>query len=86
MQIVDLGTITSTRLGQELEVKREPRYELSSIFAPGVQGYMGIGNSPFVVGVGVDIAPPLREASDGATSSALRGRLSLSIDLPVYMF
>lgn len=86
MQIVDLGTVTSTRLGQELEVKREPRYELSSIFAPGVQGYLGIGNSPFVVGVGVDIAPTLREASDGATSSALRGRLSLSIDLPVYMF
>ncbi|MBL4634956.1 MAG: hypothetical protein JKY56_13875 [Kofleriaceae bacterium] len=86
LQIVDLGTVTSTRLGEEDEVAREPRYELSTIFAPGVQGYLGIGNSPFVIGLGVDIVPTLRATSDGSTSAALRGRLSLAIDLPLYMF
>ncbi len=86
LQVVDLGTVTSTRLGEDDEVAREPRYQLSTIFAPGVQGYLGIGNSPFVVGLGVDIVPTLRATSDGSTSAALRGRISLAIDLPLYMF
>ena len=96
---LDLGTLLSYRLsgstgGQgenETVVTTAPNVSLRQVFAPGLfVTYLPFSNTPLALGVGVQIAPALRDISKGTVvdrpADALRFGLTLSTDLTLFQF
>lgn len=104
LPLLDLGALASIRLdgnsattsgdqGASMIARRESSVSFASVFAPGLFVGVGIGNTPFVVGAGVQYAPSLREyfqcgntptCSTTEALSTLRFGLTLAVDLPVF--
>jgi hypothetical protein len=91
LQVIDLGSLASARLEQDStgpsSIKTEPKVGVIEVFAPGVNVFLGLGNSPFVLSVGASWVPALRQpVSGGDAVSAYRITTNLSVDIPIFMW
>jgi len=86
LQVVDLGTVTSARLGASADDGERTRLSLASLFAPGGAIYVGVGATPFVLSTSVSYVPTLRELPDESTAAGVRLLFALTIDVPLLLF
>jgi hypothetical protein len=93
LQILDLGAITSIGIKSGTDVK--PDANFSDVVSPGVQISLGLGKSPFVLGVSASWTPSLREKTSIDSTTMMettksfdswRYMLSFSVDVPIFMW
>jgi hypothetical protein len=102
LAVLDLGTLTSTRIAEEtsskngvdVEVDSEPNLSFRQVFAPGAFVTLGVAG-PLVIGGGVQAVPEARKVriADTATqesTSALEGGFRalgfVSVDVTFWVF
>ena len=100
LQLIDLGGLANARLAQRertvegttVQPQVAPKLGFVQVVSPGVSAYWGIGHTPFVLSLGVSMAPALRsatfrtgEAQEEKDYNVLRTSLSLSVDIPLYI-
>ncbi len=87
--ILDLGAVTSYRLGEEGSQADLPKLSFSNLITPGAYLFWNISKSPFTVGLGGQLGPQLRKITIDGTkieSSAYRIGATLAIDVPIFNF
>lgn len=99
--VVDLGALAATRLdakdagglGMTGTVREAPDVGFAAVFAPGVFAGIGLGESPFVLGIGAQYLPASRAVfscpdaspcADTRSDPVVRAMAFLAIDLPVF--
>jgi hypothetical protein len=92
--VLDLGQVTWSRLEEktpsqmEAGVQRLPDPSLAQVLSPGAYLVLGLGRSPFTIGVGASIAPDLRiyTATDQTDRALTVWRLGffLAVDVTVF--
>lgn len=86
VQIFDLGAISSARLFGDSAVEAGARVRISSVTAPGILVNLGLGDSPFVLGIGMNYAPGLREMQNGDALNAVRINVNFGVDVPLLYY
>lgn len=98
---LDLGAVAATRLttsdtqgmGMNGAVRRSPQSDFAGVFAPGLLVAVGIGDTPFVLGVGGQFLPASRAVFECPAGSIceqtrsepiFRGMVFVGLDLPVF--
>ena len=100
VSVLDLGAIAATRLttsdsesmGMDGGVRRSAEKDLAGVLAPGLFVSIGLGDSPFLIGLGGEYLPASRavfecpgmECSATRTEPVFRGMLFVGLDLPVF--
>ncbi|MBU3699170.1 MAG: hypothetical protein FGM33_04050 [Candidatus Kapabacteria bacterium] len=89
MGLADLGALVSYRVTQSNDsVQSTPNVGFRQIFSPTVMGTFAIGDSPFCIGFGVQLAPMLRSVTTtGATFrevDACRQFVTITCDLTLF--
>jgi hypothetical protein len=84
---VDLGAVVSFRLGDN-NINTLPELRWENVLAPGLQVMYGLPKSPIAIGIGGQIAPPLRKYSATGltteTNTAFRIGATIAIDIPIF--
>lgn len=91
-QMLDLGAVASWRVAdigpQTTDVQAEPQIGLSQLISPGAYLVLGIGATPFTIGLGGSIAPKLRtlasSVSPGDRAAVRFPALFLAMDIPLF--
>jgi len=100
VSVADLGAVAATRLGgsnhdtagttDTVKTNADPGF--ASVFAPGLFGSIGLGNSPFIIGIGAEYLPANRQVFDCPDAMAcsttrrdpvVRAMAFVAIDLPI---
>ncbi|HEY0996223.1 MAG TPA: hypothetical protein VGD77_09555 [Gemmatimonadaceae bacterium] len=87
LQAIDVGALTSWRFQSAGDVDQEPRVSAAQVFSPGIHAVFGFSGIPLSLGVGVSIAPRIRQVTtNGITEqkSALRVPVFLAMDIPLF--
>lgn len=82
-QVLDFGSAASVQLGgDELD---SAKLSLAQLFSPGLNLFVGVGDSPFAVSLHGSFTPSLRESA-GEPLDAWRAGLALGVDIPLLFF
>ncbi|HEU0078468.1 MAG TPA: hypothetical protein VFQ76_12500 [Longimicrobiaceae bacterium] len=83
--LLDVGTITSRRAGEEAGVREEAEVGWNQLLAPGIFATVGFRDIPLVLGYGVQRVEDLRESADGTrTVDVYRRGIFVGIDVTVF--
>ncbi len=89
LSVVDLGAVVSFRIQDPL-TRNLPELKVENIIAPGIHLFYGLPNTPISFGVGIQMAPPLRQyAVNNALINpdfAIRYGVTAAVDIPVFSF
>ncbi|HEX2689815.1 MAG TPA: hypothetical protein VHN14_24520, partial [Kofleriaceae bacterium] len=85
VQLIDLGSVAS--VGFQKDVQTKPDLGLAEILAIGPSISVGLGDSPFLISFSASWTPALRKQIDmGAPADVYRYLLTLSVDVPIFLF
>jgi hypothetical protein len=91
LSVIDLGALTSTRLGGSSAIEKSPNVGFAQIFSPGLFATLGIAKAPVVIGGGA-VTPSLRaqdlldtnnKVTGTTTVPSIRVEGFIAFDLPV---
>lgn len=91
LQLADLGALASWRVGHAGDsLQSAPVVGVSQVFSPGAYAVVPVPTAPFAVGLGVDLAPGLRQikhSSEGTQRPnvhAWRFGVFVAVDVPLF--
>ena len=85
--LIDVGTVASARLSNDDEVDNAAEAGLSQVFAPGIFGVIGIGQTlPITFGLGLQQVPKLRQTAEGLRTARRSFAFFAAIDIPLFSF
>ncbi|HUU02790.1 MAG TPA: hypothetical protein VM425_15260 [Myxococcota bacterium] len=92
LQVINIGALGQAWITGESgkqEVSVEPEIGFLQVFAPGVQIFFGIGDTPFTVSLGCEYVFKQRSSSlngDDISYNALRFGLNVGVDVPIFIW
>jgi hypothetical protein len=94
VSLLDLGALTTYRLGSELSgaagasTEQAPEVSFAQVFSPGAFVLVGLFGSPVIVGGGVSFSPELRKVTGAGptelAASSVRLGAFLAVDVPIF--
>ncbi len=92
LQVINIGALGQAWITGDAgkqEVSVEPEIGFLQVFAPGVQIFFGIGDTPFTVSLGCEYVFKQRSSSlngDDISYNALRFGLNVGVDVPIFIW
>ncbi|MGM0556031.1 MAG: hypothetical protein ACQEVA_06615 [Myxococcota bacterium] len=84
VQVIDFGSAASLQLsGAQLD---SASLSVPQLFAPGLNLFLGLGNSPFLLELHGSYSLDLRRGPDGEPLDVWRAGIGLGVDIPILLY